>query len=443
MTPRPGEAPRDASSHLSPDEAITNFLKRLPDSCRLLVAFSGGGDSTGLLAALADARRCQPGRLFLHAATVDHGLRAGSDAEAEAAARVSRKLGVPHAVLAWRGEKPSTGIQAAARAARYGLLVEAARRIGADLVVAGHTFDDQLETVAMRRLRVPSGEVGMDEAVLVQRSVWVVRPFLAVRRQSIRHYLEKRRLSWSEDPSNENPAFERVRIRRAGIDEDFPLKAPDHASSVVGAQFVRDHVRVHSAAVISVDLSDFHVRHRPHWVVLMTLISIAGGREHGPGSDVAENVIAKLAGGGDFRSTAGRVLLDRRKTTLYLCREARGLETVTVAPGETAIWDGRYEITNSAARPAIVGPGGRASLGEPLLPLPADSTLPRSIGRLAAALAPRLIQGDAEKIAVRPVLAPFELFLPHHRFALADSLNVAFGLEHFPALPLRISPFDV
>lgn len=442
MTPRPGEAPRHASSHLSPDEAIRNFLKSLPDPCRLLVAFSGGGDSTGLLAALADARRHYAGQLDLHAATVDHALRAGSAEEAQAAARMSRKLGVPHTVLKWSGDKPSTGIQAAARAARYGLLVAEARRIGADLIVTGHTFDDQLETIAMRRLRNPSGEVGMDEAVLVERSVWVVRPFLAVRRQSIRDYLENRRLSWSEDPSNDNPAFERVRIRRAGIDEDFPIRPLDHASSVVGAQFVRDHVRVHSAAVIAVDLADFHVRHRPHWLVLMTLISIAGGRDHGPGSDVAENVIAKLTGDDDFRSTAGRVLLHRRKSMLHLCREARGLDTVTIPPGEKVIWDCRYEIANAAPVPAIVAPGKVAGSTQPLLAALADSALPPAIARLSRASAPYLTAGDIGKIVVRPVLAPFEHFLPYHRFAMADSLNVAFGLEHFPAPPLRISPFD-
>ena len=442
MTLHSGEAPPQASSHLSPDEAIKNFLKCLPDPCRLLVAFSGGGDSTGLLAALADARSSHPGQLALHAATIDHGLRAGSAEEAQAAARTSRKLGVPHTVLEWRGEKPATGIQAAARAARYRLLAAEARRIGADLVVTGHTFDDQLETVAMRRLRDPSGEVGMDERVLVERSVWLVRPFLAIRRRAIRDYLEKRRLSWSEDPSNDNPAFERVRIRRAGIDEDFHVKAPDRTSSVVGAQFVRDHVWVHSSAVIALDLADLNVRHRPNRMVLMALISIAGGREHTPASDVAENVIAKITDGADFRCTAGRVVIDRRKSTLYLCREARGLEAVTIPPGQKTVWDGRFEVANTGAKPVTIAPGGVAEAAEPLLRLAAGAGLPKGVAALAAASMPHLTDGDMADVTVRPVLAPFEHFLPHHRFELADSLAVAFGLEHFPRLPLGISPFD-
>lgn len=441
MTLFPGEAPLPASSHLSPDEAIKNLLGRLPDRCRLLVAFSGGGDSTGLLAALAEACGSHPG-LSLHAATIDHGLRVGSAEEAQAAAGVSRRIGVPHSVLHWSGKKPGSGIQAAARAARYGLLAAEAHRIGADLIVTGHTFDDQLETVAMRRLRNPSGRSGMDDAVLIERSVWVVRPFLAVRRESIRQFLERRHLSWSEDPSNENPAFERVRIRRAGIDEGLPVKAPDRATSMMGAQFVRDHVNVHSASVIAVDLTDFDTRHGPHLKVLMTLIAIAGGRAHDPAADVAEKVVMKLADGGDFRCTAGRVLVDRRKSALYLCREARGLDAVTIPPGEKVVWDGRYEIANNGLAPVTIAAGHVAGAAEPLLPLSADSTLPGGVLRLAAASAPHLTQGDAEKIELRPILAAFEHFLPHHRFELADSLNAAFGLEHFLPLPLRISPFD-
>lgn len=442
MTTSPGEAPRDASSHLSPDEAIRNFLKYLPESCRLLVAFSGGGDSTGLLAALADARGSRPDTLHLHAATVDHGLRAGSAQEAEAAGRMSRKLGVPHSVLSWTGAKPLTGIQAAARAARYSLLAAEASRVGADLVVTGHNLDDQLETIAMRRLRNPLGEVGMDDAVLVERSAWVVRPFLRVRRQSIRDFLQERRLSWSEDPSNENLAFERVRIRRAGIDETVSIRQPDHASSAIGAQFVRDHVRVYAAAVIVVELSDFHILHRPFSALLMTLISILGGREHGPSSDVAENVIAKIVDGGDFRCTAGRVVLDRRKSMLYLCREARGLEAVTILPGEKAVWDGRYEIGNSGQTSVTIAAGGVERATGPLFPIAANAPLPKGVAALASTSMPHLMDGDIRQITVRPVLAPFEHFLPQHRLMLANSLAEAFGMEHFPPLPLCVSPFN-
>lgn len=440
MSRHPGEAPRDASSHLSPEAAIETFLQRLPDRCHLLVAFSGGGDSSGLLAALSAARRQHPG-LTLHAATVDHGLRAGSAEEAEAASRLSRKLGVPHAILRWTGEKPSTGIQAAARAARYSLLVAEARRVGAELIVTGHTFDDQLETIAMRRLRNPIAEYGMDEAVLIARNVWAVRPFLAVRRQAIRNSLLKRRLSWSEDPSNDNPAFERVRVRRNGLSDDLPMKAPDRGASMVAAQFVTEHVRLHPGPVISVDLSDCYVRHAPHWSVLATLIAIAGGQTYGPDANLSCRIVDRVAEGGDFRLTAGGVLLDRRKHMLFLCREERGLAPATIPPGQGAYWDGRYHILNRGSEPATVTAGAAWLTAAPLLPSPENAGLPKGVARLAASSTPRVVEGDAATLDVRMVLAPFEDFLPHSRFQLADSIVIAFGLEHFPGLLLGISPF--
>ncbi|MCB1448359.1 MAG: tRNA lysidine(34) synthetase TilS, partial [Rhizobiaceae bacterium] len=121
MTVPEGEAPPLASSGYSPEEAVRDFLRYLPRPGRVLVAFSGGGDSTGLLAVLKSLNAPGSG-IDIHAATVDHGLRHGSAEEALAASGFCARLGVPHAILAWSGEKPVTGIQARAREARYRLL---------------------------------------------------------------------------------------------------------------------------------------------------------------------------------------------------------------------------------------------------------------------------------------------------------------------------------
>src|SRR5262249_54422743 len=83
-------------------------------------------------------------------ATVDHGLRTGSRAEAKAVGAVARRLGLAHEILAWRGTKPKAGIEAAARSARYRLLADLAQRLGAEAIATAHTLDDQAETVLMR-----------------------------------------------------------------------------------------------------------------------------------------------------------------------------------------------------------------------------------------------------------------------------------------------------
>jgi tRNA(Ile)-lysidine synthase len=441
MTRPSGDAPHHASSEPSPETVAAEFLKRLPAPCRLLVALSGGGDSTGLLAALSNAGRAYPG-FSLHSATVDHGLRSGSAEEAEAAQRMSQKLGVPNATLRWIGEKPATGIQAAARRARYGLLAAEAQRIGADFIVTGHNRDDQAETIFMRGLRKSTVAAGMDEAVLVGRRVWVLRPFLDVGRETIRDYLRTRRLSWSEDPSNDNPAFERVRIRQSGLLAGG-ARTREHTPNPYGisAQFACDHVKVYSGPVAVVDLRECHVRHDPYWDVLATLAAILGGREHGPGGETATRLIEQLARSADFRTTANRVVFDRRGPLLYLYREDRGLAELTIPPGASAYWDGRYEISNRGSSPVQIGSGRGATKLTPLLARASNDALPANITRRVATSMPWIIGGDPVVLDVRQVLAPFDKFLPARKLALANCLATAFELEQFPLLSLGDGAF--
>src|SRR5689334_16536168 len=96
----------------------------------------------------------------LVAVTVDHGLRKESRREAAAVARLARKLKIAHRTLRWSGRKPSTGLQQAARIARYHLLGGAARKAGAAYILTAHTLDDQAETVLIRMSR-GSGLTGL------------------------------------------------------------------------------------------------------------------------------------------------------------------------------------------------------------------------------------------------------------------------------------------
>lgn len=180
----------------------------------LILAVSGGPDSTALMVLAARWRKRQRRGPELIAVTVDHGLRPQAGKEALAVKRLARTLGIAHRTLRWKGAKPLTGIQARARAARYELLAAEARRRGASHVVTAHTRDDQAETV-MFRLARGSGIAGL--AAMARASamndLWLARPLLDVPKARLVATLQARRIAFADDPSNVDPKYTRVRWR--------------------------------------------------------------------------------------------------------------------------------------------------------------------------------------------------------------------------------------
>jgi len=196
-------------------ELSTALLAPAAGASGILVAVSGGPDSMALFDLAARWRAEAPGRPPLFAATVDHGLRADSVAEAQIASGFAAARGVPHAVLRWEGEKPSSRVQERAREARYRLLADEARRLGADFVLTAHHADDQAETILHRALRGTGvgGLAGMKRARRLVDGVALLRPLLGVRRAALRAWLTGHGQSWREDESNADPRFARARLR--------------------------------------------------------------------------------------------------------------------------------------------------------------------------------------------------------------------------------------
>jgi tRNA(Ile)-lysidine synthase len=181
----------------------------------VVLAVSGGSDSLALMwlsARWRDLGRATP----LSVATIDHGLRPEAAEECRRVAERGASLGLPCRILAWDGPKPRAGLQEAARAARRSLLADAARAAGADAVALAHTEDDQAETVLMRLahgsgidgLGAMRAETAIDDVVLL-------RPLLGLSREDLRATLAEAGWNWSDDPSNTDDRFERVRARRA------------------------------------------------------------------------------------------------------------------------------------------------------------------------------------------------------------------------------------
>ena len=202
-----------------PDPALVERFRADLDALsapgeRIGIAVSGGPDSLALLLLAAAAR---PG--LVEAATVDHGLRAESRAEAEMVARICTELRVPHEILVaeW-SEPPSTAIQERAREARYRLLAGWLVEQKLKALATAHHADDQAETILMRLNRGSGlrGLAGMRRKSIVPGSrIPLLRPLLDWQCAELEQLCAAAGIEPAVDPSNSDEQFERVRIRKA------------------------------------------------------------------------------------------------------------------------------------------------------------------------------------------------------------------------------------
>lgn len=424
-----------------------DFLQRFDLSTRntIVIAVSGGSDSTALLLLTRDWRERAAPSMRILAATVDHGLRPESAAEAEAVAALCARLGVNHVTLRWTGAKPATGLQAAAREARLRLLAEAAESAGSDVVLTGHTLDDQIETIAMRAGRGPGvGLAGMAPATLVDGRVWIVRPLLGTRRDALRAFLRGRGTGWIDDPSNENPAFERVRQRRLAPSVD-PAKisaAAQERSDLAGraAALLDRHATLPSRGLVRLDPAFVDAPDRDAAVhAFRALLAALGGAEHLPDLARSAALFGRLRA--PCRATLSRAVADARRAGVFLHRESRGLPRPAAA-ADGAIWDGRFRVGVERPPGPLIEPAGRASS---CATGAADGpAAPASLVRAALAAEPALQAGGGAPVplgaASVPVAAtrlamPWSRLLPSFDMPLAEAVARAVGAPGFKSPP--------
>jgi len=218
IQPASGRALRD-NAMANDDSAISatdakQLFAALRTAPAVVIAVSGGPDSVALMWLMARWRRALAHGPRLVAVTVDHGLRPQAAGEARDVKRLARTLELSHRTLRWSDAKPTTGVPAAARDARYRLLAEAARKAGATHIVTAHTRDDQAETLLMRLLR-GSGIAGLaGMAHTTERDgLLLARPLLNIAKSRLVATLKKAGIGFANDPTNHDPAFTRPRLR--------------------------------------------------------------------------------------------------------------------------------------------------------------------------------------------------------------------------------------
>ncbi len=381
----------------------------------IAVAVSGGGDSMAL--ALLLARWLETRRGDLVGLTVDHGLRPNSAAEARQVAAWLQARGIAHQTLKWRGAKPSGGLQAQARTARYSLLSNYCRARGILHLALAHSRDDQIETVAMRRAR-GSGAEGL--AAMAGRGrrggVRLLRPLLTTDRQSLRDYLRRASQDWLEDPSNDDRRYERVRRRQqlaAASAEASPAlwhlagEAGHHrvARDALLNNWLARHARVDPAGYALLDfasIADLSGELRG-WLLRRVLASIGGGA-YPPRRAAVDNLseaVPTLAVTGGL--SLAHCQIRRAGHNILILRERRGLPAAVAAPGRRwRAWD-RFRLRTS----------GRANSGDGFQ---VAALRPQDLSRLRGELDPGRFAGLP--VPVRHTLpalfdGPKVLSIPH------------------------------
>lgn len=400
----------------------------MPRGATAALAVSGGADSFALLHWAWEAGHP------VVALTVDHALRAGSAAEAQAVAAFCEQRDLPHETLAWRGEKPETGIQAAARHARYRLLVEACYRRGIAHLVTAHTADDQAETVFMRLRRgAGRGLAGMRPRRMVAAGpgepIALHRPLLDMRRAALRAYAEDHALPFTDDPSNDDERYERVRVRAllAALEQQdlLTVKALCRTANHIGSSLPSVAEMAERAGTV------IHVSGE----VSLSHVFDIGEEER---DTLVVDVLEALGGGGPLRSVpslrptstitcngvtlvcAGSGLLAYREPAALLGRSDRtpGFTPIPAPPGSKHLYDRRFivEVPADAPEGLELRPLGQTIPRDIALSTPARqriSTLPCLAGRGRCTYLP-----DIARDAVTHALAGWkdcDRFLPSIR----------------------------
>jgi tRNA(Ile)-lysidine synthase len=367
-------------------EALGPFEQRP----RVAVAVSGGPDSLCLCLLAAGWAAARGG--VVRALIVDHGLRPESAAETRQVAAWLGARRIDHDVLPWTGAKPASGIQAAAREARYRLLGDWCRAAGILHLLLGHHLDDQAETVALRQARRSGGEglAGMP-AVRELAGLRLLRPFLTVPKARLLATLEALDQPWLEDPSNLAPSFARGLLRRgAGLDAArLARQAADQARRRAEddkrtAAWLACNARIDPAGFVL--LSEDALRSAPPEIrrrAVQQIVMTVGGHPYPPRQARLERLLEQLRAG----LHAGRTLAGCRilpwRGALLICREPRASEDdVMLTPGVPLRWDGRFQLELSGKAGALMvralGRTGTRALGvaRRALPVPVRPSLP-------------------------------------------------------------------
>ena len=328
------------------------------------LAVSGGSDSLGLMLLVHSWLQAEGRGTDIVVYCVDHRLREESAGECAEVARLAADLGFKSRTLIWRGEKPDTGVQAAARVARYRLIGREMQKDDVHILLTGHHMQDQSETVLMRLAHSSgiSGLAGMRQFSEVE-GVTLFRPLLKMRREYLADIVSKAGYVPADDPSNGNEKYERVRWRKllpkleaqgltGDILERFALRMgrAEKALGEIAENIFTKNVKFDQFGVCSLPLN--LLKTQPDEIALRIvdhLIVVATGRDGAELSQL-EKLLSALLDEGFPGGVICGCKLEIWRGNLVAFRESGKIlpEMVRLDAGEKLLWDQRFNLENKS-----------------------------------------------------------------------------------------------
>ena len=305
-----------------------NFIDFMGDysNQKLAVAVSGGVDSVCLLCWLAQLK------MNVTALHVNHELRPVAKIESDYVRDLCGRLGVPCHIFNWTGDKPTTGLEAAARDARYKFMTDFCRENNMDALLVAHQADDQIETFLMNLAR-GSGLTGLAamRPVAWRDGVKIVRPLLDVPRAELQAYCDAHNIKYFMDEMNRDTQYTRVKIRqnRYLMAEKLGISDARILLAVKNLGRVRDAAERDIALHIATVMHDGYAMFSDSFLfdqtpdirlkLLGTLIQFIGGDEYQPRLNSLQKALDKLQC--DCKFTLGHCTLRRLRDRILIVRE--------------------------------------------------------------------------------------------------------------------------
>jgi len=274
----------------------------------ICVGVSGGSDSLALVLMLNDELSSLGYKII--ALTVNHGLRPSAQEEANYVAKIMQEHNIEHHILCWEGKKPTTGVEEAARNARYELIGNWCKDNNVKFLMTAHHLYDQAETFFMRIERGSGldGLCGMKE-VFKRKYFTILRPLLNTNPKVMKDYLNDKNIKWVEDESNFSTDLLRVRIRQ--FLPEFEKKTGINALKIVSTMNILQNSQNYFNNEVSkilntvfssyeekafwCELTDFfNFEQEIKFRILKAILKIVGKKDYAPQADKILNLIEKI-----------------------------------------------------------------------------------------------------------------------------------------------------